>query len=103
MTENHRKGTDILQNLHALLNKIMPITPRLCSTLATITALRTLYETLRGKKLYTERDSIRILDELRAYEAHSQGHLATVALLERRVQETVGLVSPIARKTGIED
>jgi hypothetical protein len=93
MPENHGRGTDILQELHALLNKIMPISTRLRSTAGTITSLKTLYESLRLKKLHTERHSMRILDELRAYEINTEGHLASVALLERRVQETVTLVS----------
>ncbi|KAE8450330.1 hypothetical protein EG329_006758 [Mollisiaceae sp. DMI_Dod_QoI] len=91
--ENHGRGTDILQELHGLLNKILPISPRLRSTLATLSSLKTLYEILRGKKLYTEHHSIRILDELKAYETHTEGHLTSVALLEKRIQETVGLLA----------
>ncbi|KUJ23542.1 uncharacterized protein LY89DRAFT_185482 [Mollisia scopiformis] len=93
VTGDHTKGTEIMQRLHALLMKISPITPRLRSTIGTVTALKTLYETLRRKTLYTERHSVKILDELKTYEAHAEGHLATVALLEKKIQETVGLLA----------
>lgn len=91
--ENHGRGTDILQELHFILNKILPLLPRLRSTLGTVTSLKTLYETLRRKQLYSESHSTQILDELRAYETHTQGHLASVTLLEKKVEETVSLVS----------
>lgn len=95
--QNHERGTDILQELHSLLNKIMPISPRLRSTIGTISSLKTLYETLRRKELYAKHHSIQILDELKAYETHAGGHLASVTLLEKKVQETVGLVSLTSR------
>ncbi|KAF8859385.1 hypothetical protein BDZ45DRAFT_361920 [Acephala macrosclerotiorum] len=91
--QNHERGTDILQELHSLLNKIMPISPRLRSTLGTISSLRTLYGTLRRENLYTEHHSVQILDELKTYEIHTEGHLASVALLEKKVQETVSLLA----------
>lgn len=87
MMENHGRGTDILQELHAILNKIMPISPRLRSTLGTVISLKTLYETLRQKQIYSEHHSMHMLDELRAYESNTEGHLASVTLLEKKVQE----------------
>jgi len=34
-----------------------------------------------------------MLDELRAYESNTEGHLASVTLLEKKVQETVSLLA----------
>lgn len=93
MVENHGRGTDILQELHALLNKIMPLSTRLRSTAESIRTLKEHFESLRARKMYTERHSTQILNEFRGYEIKAEGHLASVALLERRIQETVGLVS----------
>lgn len=45
------------------------------------------------KKLYSEHYSTKILGELKAYETRTEGHLTSVALLEKRIQETVSLVS----------
>jgi hypothetical protein len=93
--EHYRRGTDTLQNLHSLQDKILPLCPRLRSTLATVISLKTLFETLRGKSLYEELHSIKILDELRAYEVFINGHISSVELLEKRVQEILSLVSYI--------
>jgi hypothetical protein len=87
------RGTDTLQSLHSLLEKVLPLSPRLRSTLVTVTSLKTLCETLRGKGLYEELHSIKMLDELRAYEVHTNGHLSSIALLEKRIQEILSLVS----------
>jgi hypothetical protein len=42
--------------------------------------------------LYEEHHSIKMLDELRAYEIQIDGHLASVDLLEKRAQEILSLV-----------
>jgi hypothetical protein len=93
--EHYKRGTDTLQNLHSLQDKILPLCPRLRSTLATVISLKTLFETLRRKSLYEELHSIKILDELRAYEVFLDGHISSVELLEKRVQEILSLVSYI--------
>jgi hypothetical protein len=93
--EHYRRGTDTLQNLHSLQDKILPLCPRLRSTLATVISLETFFETLRRKSLYEELHSIKILDELRAYEVFINGHISSVELLEKRVQEILSLVSYI--------
>jgi hypothetical protein len=93
--EHYETGTDTLQNLHSLQDKILPLCPRLRSTLATVISLKTLFETLRRKSLYEELHSIKVLDELRAYEVFINGHISSVELLEKRVQEILSLVSYI--------
>jgi len=90
---NYGRGTDTLQDLHSLLEKVLPLSPRLKSTLSTVISLKTLYETLWGKGNFEELHSVKMFDELRAYETHINGHLASVALLEKRVQEILGLLS----------
>jgi len=90
---NYARGTDTLQDLHSLLEKVLPLSPRLKSTLSTIISLKTLYETLWGKEYCEELYSVKMMDELKAYETHTNGNLASVALLEKRVQEILGLVS----------
>jgi hypothetical protein len=89
---HYGRGTDTLQGLHSLLEKVLPLSPRLRSTLATVKSLKSLYETLQRQGLYGELHSIKILDELRSYEVHTHGHIATVALLEKRIQEILSLV-----------
>jgi Mg2+ and Co2+ transporter CorA len=42
--------------------------------------------------LYEEHHSIKMLDELRAYEIQIDGHLASVDLLEKRAQEILSLL-----------
>jgi hypothetical protein len=93
--ERYGRGTDTLQSLHSLQDKILPISPRLRSTLATVISLNTLLEALRRKSLYEEPHSTKILDELRAYEVFINGHISSVELLEKRVQEILSLVSYI--------
>ena len=91
--ERYGRGTDTLQSLHSLQDKILPLSPRLRSTLATVISLNTLLETLRRKSLYAEPHSTKILDELRAYEVFINGHISSVELLEKRVQEILSLVN----------
>jgi hypothetical protein len=91
--EHYGRGTDTLQSLHSLQDKTLPLSPRLRSTLATIISLNTLFETLCRKSLYAEPHSTKILDELRAYEVFINGHISSVELLEKRVQEILSLVN----------
>jgi hypothetical protein len=91
--EHYERGTDTLQSLHSLQDKILPLSPRLRSTLATIISLNTLFETLCRKSFYAEPHSTKILDELRAYEVFINGHISSVELFEKRVQEILSLVS----------
>jgi len=93
--DHYGRGTDTLQSLHSLQDKILPLSPRLRSTLATVISLNTLLETLRRKSLYEEPHSSKILDELRAYEVFINGHISSVELLEKRVEEILSLVSYI--------
>ncbi|PMD57524.1 uncharacterized protein K444DRAFT_644408 [Hyaloscypha bicolor E] len=90
---HYGRGTDTLQGLHSLLEKVLPLSPRLRSTLATVKSLKSLYETLQRQGLYGELHSIKILDELRSYEVHTHEHIATVALLEKRIQEILSLLA----------
>jgi hypothetical protein len=89
---HYGRGTDTLQGLHSLLEKVLPLSPRLRSILATVTSLKILYQTLQRQGLYKELHPIKILDELRSYEVHTTGHLASIALLEKRIQEILSLV-----------
>jgi hypothetical protein len=90
---HYGRGTDTLQGLHSLLEKVVPLSPRLRSTLATVTSLKTFYEPQGERVPSKEANSLNLLDELRSYEVHINGHLASVALLEKRIQEILSLVS----------
>jgi hypothetical protein len=87
------KGIDTLQDLYSLQDKALPLAPRLGSTLATVNSLKLYIETLRRKGYCQEDLSYEILDELESYDVILNGHLASIALLEKRTQEILNLVS----------
>lgn len=68
--------------------------PRLRSTLATVNSLKVYIETLRRRECCKEELSVEIIDELESYDVLLNGHLTSVALLEKRVHEILNLVSP---------
>jgi hypothetical protein len=86
------RGTDTLQDLHNLQDKVLPLLPRLRSTLATIASLKTYNQTLRSEESCKGELSVEIADELEYYDVQVNGHLASVTLLEKRVQEILNLV-----------
>ena len=88
------RGTDTLQNLHNLQDKVLPLSPRLKSTLATVNSLKAYTKTLQRNQCCAEEMFVEMNDELKAYEVLLSGHLASVALLEKRVHEILNLVSP---------
>jgi hypothetical protein len=92
-TEAHyKRGLETLQNLHNLEDKVLPLAPRLRSMLATVTSLRE-YESLFFSDASNEKSQpVIVADELRSYETRIHGHLASVELLEKRVQEILKLV-----------
>jgi chromosome segregation ATPase len=93
-TEAHQKrGLEALQSLHTLEDKVLPLSPRLSSLLATVETLRE-YEDIFFSGLSKEKDQLVIVqDELRSYETQLRRLLTNVELLEKRVQEILKLVS----------
>lgn len=93
-TEAHyKRGLDALQSLHNLEDKVLPLSPRLRSLLATVETLEE-HEDLFFSGISKEKDqSVIVQDELRSYKARLHGLLAAVELLEKRVQEILKLVS----------
>jgi hypothetical protein len=93
-TEAHyKRGLDALQSLHNLEDKVLPLSPRLRSLLATVETLEE-HEDLFFSGVSKEKgQSVIVLDELRSYKARLHGLLGTVELLEKRVQEILKLVS----------
>ena len=89
-----------MQDLHSLQDKVLPLTPRLRSTLATVTLLKKYNETLRKSACCKEALYVEIADELESYDVQLNGNLASVTLLEKRVQEILNLVSSRCLKFG---
>jgi len=81
-----------MQDLHSLQDKVLPLAPRLRSTLATVTSLKKYNETLRSSGCCKEALYVEIADELESYDVQLNGHLASVTLLEKRVQEILNLL-----------
>jgi hypothetical protein len=87
------RGTETLQDVHNLQDKLLPLTPRLRSTLAIINSLKGYIKNLRERQLCTEELYVDIKNELEFYDVSLNGHLTSAALLEKRVQEILNLVS----------
>lgn len=58
-------------------------------------SLNVYIETLRRNGSCNEKLSVEIADELESYDVSLNGHLTSVSLLEKRVQEILNLVSRI--------
>jgi len=92
-TSHYTEGYTQLRKLKHLEDKVLPLTARFQTTLATVQKLMEVNEILHEKSWCEEKVYREMRDELRAYETHSKGHLITVALLQRRVSEILNLVS----------
>jgi hypothetical protein len=90
---HHKRGLETLQSLHNLEDKVSPLSPRLDSMLATVKSLRDNEDVFFPEVAKSKVQPVIIADELRSYETRLQGHLASVELLEKRVQEILKLVS----------
>ncbi|KAG0651758.1 hypothetical protein D0Z07_1903 [Hyphodiscus hymeniophilus] len=86
------RGTETLQDLHNLQDKVLPLSPRLRSTLATVNSLKLYVETLRAKDICNEELASDFKGELECYDVLLDGHLSSVALLEKRIQEILNLL-----------
>ncbi|KAH8592626.1 hypothetical protein B0O99DRAFT_653773 [Bisporella sp. PMI_857] len=79
-------------DLHNLQDKVLPLSLRLRSTLSTILSLKTYYEAIFNNGCSEKQKAVEIVDELHAYDVFLNGHLSSVALLEKRVQEILNLL-----------
>lgn len=91
--EHYSTGFNTLQDLHDLQDKVLPLSSRLRSTLATIVCLKEMNQLFREKGLLEVDQLDEMANEVRSYETRMHGHLASVELLEKRVQEILKLVS----------
>jgi hypothetical protein len=87
------KGLTFLQDLHDLQDRVLPLASRLRSTLTTIVSLKEMNQLFRKKEVLEVHQLDQMANELRSYETRVKGHLASVELLEKRVQEILKLVS----------
>jgi hypothetical protein len=88
----YERGADTLQSLHNLQDKVLPLSAKLQSTLRTVAGLSNCTDAFSNND-QANSSSQMILDEFRAYETSIDGHLDSVALLEKRVQEILNWVS----------
>jgi hypothetical protein len=92
-TEAHyKRGLETLQSLHNLEDKVLPLSPRLHSLQATVVSLREHEDIFFSGVSKEKGQPVIVADELRSYETRLHGHLASVELLEKRVQEILKLV-----------
>jgi hypothetical protein len=87
------KGLTFLQDLHDLQDRVLPLASKLRSTLTTIVSLKEMNQLFRKKEVLEVHQLDQMANELRSYETRVKGHLASVELLEKRVQEILKLVS----------
>ncbi|KAH6679448.1 hypothetical protein B0J14DRAFT_297870 [Halenospora varia] len=88
----HGRGTNTLQSLHNLQDKVSPLFARLRSTLRTVASLKRYKKSLNNSNNSIPAQTKEILGELESYETSLHGNLASVTLLERRTQEILNLL-----------
>jgi hypothetical protein len=90
--EHYASGYTQLRKLKHLEDKVLPLSARFRTTLATVTALKDANEMFNATGLCESKEYLEMSNELRYYETLLEGHLETVGLMERRVREILNLV-----------
>jgi hypothetical protein len=91
--EAYQTGSELLQRLQHFEDIILPLVPRLKSTLATLTKLQTLGEWIPQARLGSHEEKQMYVDELLSFRAQVQGYIESTELLRKRSQRTLDIVS----------
>jgi len=86
-------GSDLLQNLQHFEDIILPLVPRLRSTLATIATLSRLKVLIPNSHLGSHDDQAIYLDEAESFQTQLQGYIDSAELIKQRSHRTLEIVS----------
>lgn len=79
----------MLQDLQHLQERTMPLVAILKSTMATIATIKQTYALQQNSDNPNRQN---VLSELQSYESHIDGHLVSVQLIEKKLEEILNMV-----------
>lgn len=89
----YQMGADLLQRLQNFEDIVLPLVPRLESTLSTLKGLRTLHFWF-SEDMLKDRENITIYtDELQSFVSQVEGYIQSTKLMRKRSQRTLDIVS----------
>lgn len=86
-------GSDLLQKLQHFEDIILPLVPRLRSTLATITTLSRLKGVIPDSHLGNQTNQVMYMDEAESFRTQVQGYIDSAELMKQRSHRTLDIVS----------
>jgi len=85
-------GSELLQKLQHFEDIILPLVPRLRSTLATLKTLPKLKGLIPESFIGSETDRAVYMDEVESFRTQVQGYIDSTELLKERSQRTLDIV-----------
>lgn len=89
----YQTGSELLQKLQHFEDIVLPLVPRLRSTLTTVTTLCRLKDLIPDSQLGSHEDQAIYMDEIESFRSQIQGYIDSTELMNQRSQRTLDIVS----------